>query len=124
MRDVTCWRNRTGAVECSPPQRHAHHPPGGFETGYGGSGPADLALTILALAIGGPPDPRPEPSEDSDVVAAWDLRKAFKRELIATMPREGGVLAGVVIDTWVAARRHARDTDDPQGARCGERERA
>jgi len=33
------------------PQRIVYHSPTGFEFGYGGSGPADLALNILVLFI-------------------------------------------------------------------------
>jgi hypothetical protein len=48
--------------------------------------------------------------------AAWDLHEAFKAELIATMPREGGILPGIVIEAWVTAKQHAQDTDDLPGS--------
>ena len=128
MRDIICTRGADGAVTCSLPQTHTHHSPTGFEIGYGGSGPADLALNILADAIGPAPDPGSEPDEDSSPDAweawaerdgqrvklydgsyvrtdVWDLHEAFKWELIATMPREGGTIAGVVIEAWIAAKQ-------------------
>jgi hypothetical protein len=73
MRDVTCTRGADGTVTCSIPQTHKHHSPTGFEIGYGGSGPAYLALNILAEAIGPAPDPGPEPDEASspDAWEAW-----------------------------------------------------
>jgi hypothetical protein len=39
------------------------------------------------------------------MVDAWDLHEAFKWELIATMPREGGTIAGVVVEAWVTAKQ-------------------
>lgn len=139
MRDVTCTRDANGTAVCSIPQRHIHHSPTGFEFGYGGSGPADLALNILALAIGPAPDPGPEPDEESSPEAwetwaeldaqrvklwdgssvhvdAWDLHEPFKWELIAGMSREGGTIAGAVIEAWIVAHRRAQDADDLQGA--------
>jgi hypothetical protein len=126
--DVTCTRGPDGTVTCSIPQAHKHHSPTGFEIGYGGSGPADLALNILAAAIGPAPDPGPEPDEDSSPDAwevwaerdaqrvklydgsyahadAWDLHEPFKWELIATLPREGGTIPGVVIEAWLTVKR-------------------
>jgi hypothetical protein len=137
MQDITCWRTPEGTVSCSIPQRHIHHSPTGFELGSGGSGPADLALNILACAIGPPPDPGPEPEEETDPEAwerwaeaecqsitlwdgsrvhidAWDLHEAFKRELVATLPREGGTIPGVVIEAWLVAKR--RELAEDAGA--------
>lgn len=139
MRDVRCWREN-GVAECSIPQRHKHHSPTGFEFGYGGSGPADLALNILALIIGPPPDPGPEPDEEASPEAweawaeqdakrvklwdgtfvhvdAWDWHGPFKWELIATLPREGGTIAGVVIEAWIVAHQHHTTDANEETAR-------
>jgi hypothetical protein len=53
-------RDRSGCIACTVysgtrrrPLRHrVRHSPTGFECGYGGSGPADLALSILADLVG------------------------------------------------------------------------
>lgn len=58
-----------------------NHSPTGFEWGYGGSGPAQLALALLANALG-----------DDD--RAVRLHQAFKWARIATLPQ------GVPGDTW------------------------
>ena len=50
----------------------ANHSPTGFDWGYAGSGPAQLALAILADALG------------NDERADW-LHQAFKRDRIATL---------------------------------------
>ena len=49
------------------------HSPTGFEWGYNGSGPADLALSILANYL-------------NDEDAARDLKGVFKEEVIARLP--------------------------------------
>jgi hypothetical protein len=102
---VTC--RRTGAIaECEGlPKRRAHHSPTGYEWGYGGSGPADLALNILAAVI-----PRRDPG-DRDRVRLWDgswvcertlqLHQHLKWELIARLPREGFTLSRQDIQDWI-----------------------
>lgn len=56
-----------------------YHSPDGFEWGYGGSGPADLALNIL-LKFG------------LDQEEAFRLHQDFKWRFISEMPREGGTI--------------------------------
>lgn len=51
------------------------HSPTGFEWGYGGSGPAQLALALLADALG-------------DDEAALREYQTFKAEVIAVLPRQ------------------------------------
>lgn len=57
------------------PQQFVYHSPDGFEWGYGGSGPADLALNILGLFL-----PPPE---------AWRLHQHYKAAVIARLDRNG-----------------------------------
>lgn len=71
------------------------HSPTGFEWGYSGSGPADLALNIL-LRFG--------LSRDT----AWLLHQDFKREFIAPMPEMGGVISAQQIVAWVFRRLETR----------------
>ena len=49
--DVTCSRDADGKAHVNIPQRIRYHSPSGIEWGYGGSGPADLALNILSLYV-------------------------------------------------------------------------
>lgn len=81
-----------------------HHSPTGFEWGYGGSGPADLALSILALVIG---------EEQETVVIfegrtcgaqAWQLHQLFKREIVAGFAHEAWSLSVGQVRQWIAAR--------------------
>jgi len=68
------------------------HSPTGFEWAYSGSGPAQLALAILADAIGAPrTDPKRRDWEDDDLDArtvAVRLHQDFKRAYIALLPRD------------------------------------
>lgn len=81
------------------PQRYVYHSPDGFEWGYGGSGPSDLALNILALFV-----PAPE---------AWRLHHDYTWDVIAKLPREGGVITAQSVRRWIDkqwAAGHAKIT--------------
>src|SRR5258706_15989082 len=67
-----------------------NHSPTGFEWGYGGSGPAQLALAILADHL-----------EDDD--EAVRLHQGFKRELVANFDRRGWTLTTEQIQRVVKA---------------------
>jgi hypothetical protein len=56
-----------------------NHSPDGFEWGYGGSGPAQLALALLADHLG----------DDERAVA---LHQEFKWAVVAHLPRQGWTL--------------------------------
>lgn len=73
------------------PQRYVVHSPTGFEWGYGGSGPADLALNVLGLFL-----PAPE---------AWRLHQDFKRDVVAGVDRDrGGVITATEVRDWIMDR--------------------
>jgi hypothetical protein len=63
------------------------HSPTGFEWGYGGSGPADLALNILLRFVGRE--------------RAEELHQAFKWRFIAPLPEEGGIITREAIEEWI-----------------------
>ena len=64
-----------------------NHSPTGFAWGYGGSGPAQLALAILADHTG-------------DRQKAMRLHQAFKRDFVATFPAEW-VLTSDQVENWI-----------------------
>lgn len=84
--DIILRRTEFG-VETNVPRRVVRHSPSGFEFGYGGSGPADLALNILLLFV--------------DQRTAESLYQDFKWEFVATVPREGGIIKRDDIVTWL-----------------------
>jgi hypothetical protein len=63
------------------------HSPDGFEWGYGGSGPADLALNILAMFV---PENR-----------AQEIYQDFKFEFVAAIPKEGGIIKFAEIQKFI-----------------------
>ena len=67
------------------------HSPTGFEWGYGGSGPAQLALAILADFLG-------------DDRLALELYQAFKWEVIGKLGHQGWNLTAAEIEDWLALR--------------------
>lgn len=69
------------------PRTLVYHSPTGFEFGYGGSGPADLALNILALVV--------SPKE------AMHLHQQFKWDFIARA-KAGDVLPLSNVRDWIA----------------------
>lgn len=104
--DIRCER-RGNTIHVNIPQHVVHHSPDGFEWGYGGSGPADFALNILDLFA-------PELPWGAEPVEcyrgrcsqfAWDNHQAFKRDFVAALPREGGVIHGATIRSWISIVR-------------------
>jgi DNA-directed RNA polymerase subunit RPC12/RpoP len=85
-KDIICFRDDDG-IHTNVPQRIKQHSPTGFEWGYGGSGPADLALNILSLFAG--------------QEFAERYHQDFKREFIASMPHEGGMIRREDIIQWI-----------------------
>ena len=71
------------------PLRHiVLHSPTGMEWGYGGSGPADLALSILCHYLG-------------DRRLAENLHQQFKSDFVTGFPRGGWRLSGEQIYRWL-----------------------
>lgn len=85
-------RRVNGIATANVPHVIKRHSPTGFEWGYEGSGPADLALAIL-LAVTG------------NEKLADRLYQQFKRDVIARVPRDGAVIKRVTIEEWI--RKHA-----------------
>ncbi len=84
----------------APSLKIRNHSPTGFSWGYGGSGPAQLALALLLL-------------ESTQHEAEWRYQD-FKREVIAALPVQEGLcweLDSEDIHRWIAAQR-ALDTSE------------
>lgn len=70
--------------------RGRFHSPDGFEWGYGGSGPAALAHSILLDAVG------------SALADSHYMR--FKAEVVALLPRSGWRLLQGGVRSWIATK--------------------
>jgi len=84
-------RRVAGQAIANVPHAIVRHSPSGFEWGYGGSGPADLALNIL-LAVTG-----------NKKVAEAHYQE-FKWDFVARMPESGGVIRKDEIIQWLQHR--------------------
>lgn len=79
-------------------QRYVRHSPDGFEFGYGGSGPADCALNLLALFI---------PVKEATFNG---LYQDFKAGFVSTIDQEkGGTIDAADVRAWIDAVWEAED---------------
>lgn len=82
-----------GTIELKPnySQQIINHSPDGFNWGYGGSGPAQLALAILLHLT-------------SNIKWAAQHHQEFKFQFIATLPQSDFVINGQAMVEWIVAR--------------------
>ncbi len=87
------------------------HSPTGFEWGYGGSGPADTALSILADYFG----ERPTSSAlafgrlaDDPMPRCLEYYQQFKWDFIAPAPREGFEISTEQINSWLEKKKEKK----------------
>jgi hypothetical protein len=83
-----------------------NHSPDGFEWGYTGSGPAQLALALLADHLG-------------DSVKAIELYQEFKFSVVAGFSRDGWILTTRDIDRALAKLRVSGTTAAPEVSQNG-----
>ncbi len=81
-------------VETNVPHLCVSHSPSGYEWGYGGSGPADLALNICEYVLMkiGCKDEQQELFDGACFRLSWLIHQEFKWRIISPCPREGGVI--------------------------------
>lgn len=96
--DIICRRimdpGKADGIEVSIPQKIRYHSLD-FEWGYGGSGPADLALNILYCFF--------------DFNKAWKLHQMFKWTFIDIIPWEGGIIENEKIKVWIKEKLEEED---------------
>lgn len=76
------------------------HSPDGFNWGYGGSGPAQLALALAADALG-------------DDERALDVYQRLKFRLIGSLPEDGWTLSEERVRATIEAVERERDAPGP-----------
>ena len=92
---VRLWRDANGTARMTCPHV-VRHSPSGPEWGYGGSGPADCARSVLLALVD-------EPTAEAHY-------QAFKAEVIARLPEPGAVVQRTVVLAWLAGRTEAATT--------------
>lgn len=88
--DIILVRTSDGKAHANVEHQIVRHSPDGFEWGYHGSGPADLALNILLHV--------------SHQALAEKHYQDFKREFIAPLPEHGGTIKLKSIQDWLMAK--------------------
>lgn len=107
---IVLERTADNNVATNVPHIVAHHSPTGFEWGYAGSGPADLALNIVEVILRRLDfkGELSEPMWDGYRVfkQAYRLHQDFKFAFIATAPREVGtfIMDYQTAKEWVLER--------------------
>ena len=97
-------RDESGELQTNVRWRVRHHSPTGFEVGYSGSGPADLALNAMASLFPMSREENADPVEcfDGNVSrAAWHHHQPFKFEFLAGADKQGGRIQWEQIKTWL-----------------------
>lgn len=103
LQDIVLKRDSNGQGVMNIPRGVIHHSPTGIEWGYGGSGPADTALSILNNIIP-PGEDGEEPVKCFEGVcskSAWDLHQDLKFQIIARMPKEGGKISSGMLRSFL-----------------------
>lgn len=84
------------------PHLVVHHSPDGYEFGYGGSGPADLALNVcqLYLNMTGYQGEQTDCYDGKCWTLAFAIHQDFKRAFLAGAPKTGTTIPFERIDAW------------------------
>ena len=90
-------------VGTNVPHTVIHHSPNGFDFGYGGSAPADLALNIVEelLRLRGFKGRRVACYRGDCFEVAFLLHQDFKEEFIAGMSQDGGLIPYEQAQAWL-----------------------
>jgi hypothetical protein len=95
------WRRTPAGLKTNVRWVVRHHSPTGFEVGYSGSGPADLALNAMA-ALFPVQDEEAEICFDGSVSReAWRLHQKFKFKFLAAADRDNGWIEWETIEAWL-----------------------
>lgn len=97
----TFERDELGNAVCNVPRPIIHHSPDGFEWGYHGSGPADLALCLAHAYIRTPSKNALKLFKGRCAELTWACHQDLKRYFVAGMPKHGtSIKRGTVLD-WL-----------------------
>jgi hypothetical protein len=97
------WRHPDGTVVTNVPHLVAEHSPTGYEFGYGGSGPADLALNVVEALLRdvGFAGVRMACWRGSCFRLSYQVHQRFKRKFIEPMDRDGGRIPRAEMVRWL-----------------------
>jgi len=103
---IVLRRQGQWVIKTNVPHLVVHHSPTGFEFGYAGSGPADLALNIVQAMLNrlGYHGDRTTCYRGTCFSLAYRLHQLIKFAFIAGAPREGSVIPYPVVEAWMLER--------------------
>lgn len=103
LSEALVLENDEGRMMTNVPHLVVWHSPDGFNWGYGGSGPADLALNVIEayLQRTGYKGLRSDCFRGDCFALTVSLHQAFKWEVIAGIPPEGARIEWAAIDSWM-----------------------
>lgn len=107
---IVLQRDADNTVSTNVPHLATHHSPTGFEYGYMGSGPADLALNIVEAVLKAEQytGTRSAPLWDGRTVfqASYRIHQVFKSVFIAPLSREveTHIIPYERVKTWIIER--------------------
>lgn len=108
---LVCRRGDDDTVQTNVPHLITHHSPTGFEFGYAGSGPADLALNVTEFVLRdiGYEGETMEFGEGTGFRMSWYIHQQLKWDVIAPLPRWGGEVPYETIKQRVQELRALRE---------------
>jgi hypothetical protein len=103
---LTWKRNEDGSLQTNVRWRVRHHSPTGFEVGYAGSGPADLALNAMAtlFPLSGEIDNPVECFDGNVSQSAWNHHQPFKFHFLSGADKQEGRIEWEDIAAWLKER--------------------
>lgn len=112
--DGVILRRDESGVYTNVPHLVVHHSPSGYEWAYYGSGPADLALNIVELALMhlGYRGKLEQCWQGRCFRLAYALHQRFKRDFIAKANRQGATIPFEDVLAWVK-QRMPQGEDEP-----------
>lgn len=119
--DRSMSENGRRQVRTNVPHLVENHSPGGFEFGYGGSGPADLALNAAMVVLNLVAN-----EENAELTGEVEMEKGvvsrpvfnsyqeFKDRFVAPVPREGAKVPWEELREWAVGVLRQEDAAFPQ----------
>lgn len=98
------WTFRRDGAELpmtNVPRTIVHHSPVGFEWGYCGSGPADLALNLAHRYLRTPARHSVKLFKGRCSEVTWECHQALKMYFVAGLPKHGGSIKRQTVLDWL-----------------------
>jgi hypothetical protein len=101
--NIILERSEDGHVRTNVPHLVVHHSPTGYEWGFMGSGPGDLALNICEalLRAKGYKGQKVKCYRETCFEMAWSLHLIFRDKFLLSMPHEGGMIPIEQVQSWI-----------------------